>query len=242
MFLRFSSVAASSASRGRSPPTGPVPRPALLPAVRHRRVPARRHSDDGGPRPQAGAGRPDDADEGRAENGLPPHPTATRCRRHPSAARRTPPHRHLRRPSAQHHHAATAPVIRRAVFPSTACRSANRVPGTAPCTAGPRGGVRPLSTTSAGSASGSPPVRSGTCSRTAPVVQLVHQHDMGRVMARTISQTLELSEGDTGLRVWASLDPQITYVADLARRDGTRRRRPDVVRVHRRPRLVDDRA
>ena len=50
-----------------------------------------------------------------------------------------------------------------------------------------------------------------------PDVHLVHQHDMGRVMARTTSQTLELSEDDTGLRVWASLDPQITYVADLAR-------------------------
>lgn len=52
---------------------------------------------------------------------------------------------------------------------------------------------------------------------TDPDVHLVHQHDMGRVMARTRSKTLELREDPAGLRVWARLDPNISYVADLAR-------------------------
>lgn len=52
---------------------------------------------------------------------------------------------------------------------------------------------------------------------TDPDVHLVHQHDMGRVMARTRSKTLELREDPRGLRVWAQLDPSISYVADLAR-------------------------
>lgn len=50
-----------------------------------------------------------------------------------------------------------------------------------------------------------------------PDVHLVHQHDMSRVLARTRSKTLELREDPRGLRVWAQLDPSITYVADLAR-------------------------
>lgn len=48
-----------------------------------------------------------------------------------------------------------------------------------------------------------------------PDVHLVVGHDMTRVLARTQSKTLELREDPAGLRVFARIDPEISFANDL---------------------------
>jgi HK97 family phage prohead protease len=48
-----------------------------------------------------------------------------------------------------------------------------------------------------------------------PDVHLVIGHDMTRVLARTQSKTLELREDPAGLRVFARIDPALSFASDL---------------------------
>jgi HK97 family phage prohead protease len=48
-----------------------------------------------------------------------------------------------------------------------------------------------------------------------PDVHLVVAHDMSKVLARTQSKTLELREDPAGLRVFARIDPGISFANDL---------------------------
>lgn len=51
---------------------------------------------------------------------------------------------------------------------------------------------------------------------TNPDVHLVYVHDMASAMARTASKTLELTEDQSGLKVWAKLDPSDLDVQRIA--------------------------